>query len=64
MPPTWKGISSHYAGGFHVIFADGWVWLLSDKVPFETLRKFFTVAEARGQDRKKMLGPFALHRGP
>jgi hypothetical protein len=56
-----KGISSRYAGGFHVIFADGYVWLPSDKVPFETLRKFFTVADAEKHDREQLLGPFALH---
>jgi hypothetical protein len=62
--PDGKGISSRNAGGFHVIFADDWVWLLSDKVPFDTLRKFFTIAEAKKHDREKLLGPFALHRGP
>ena len=62
--PDGKGISSRYADGFHVIFADEWVWLISNKVPFETLKKFFTVAEARKHDREKLLGPYALHRGP
>ncbi len=62
--PDGKGISSRNAGGFHVIFADEWLWLLSNEVPFETLRKFFTIAEARSHDREKLLGPFALHRGP
>ena len=55
-----KGISSRNAGAFHVIFADGRVWLLSDKVPFETLKKFFTIADAEKHDREKLLGPFAL----
>jgi len=62
--PDGKGISSRNVGGFHVIFADGWVWLLSDKVPFETLKKFFTTADAEKHDREELLGPFALHRGP
>ena len=62
--PDGKGISSRYADGFHVIFADEWVWLISNKVPFETLKKFFTIAEARKHDREKLLGPYALHRGP
>jgi hypothetical protein len=59
-----KGISSQHAGGFHVIFADGYVWLLSDKVPFETLSKFFATADAKTHDREQLLGPFTLHRGP
>lgn len=62
--PDGKGISSRYAGGFHVIFADGWMWMLSDKVPFETLQKFFTTADAAKHDREQLLGRFALHRGP
>jgi hypothetical protein len=62
--PDGKGISSRNTGGFHLIFADGQVWLLSDKVPFDTLEKFFTTAEAKKHDREKLLGPFALHRGP
>jgi hypothetical protein len=59
-----KGISSRHAGGFHVIFADGQVWFLSDKIPFETLEKFFTTQSAAKHDREALLGPFALHRGP
>ena len=58
--PDGKGISSRYPGGFHVLFADGAVWLLSDKVPFDTLESFFTIERARKQDRDKLLGPFAL----
>ncbi len=60
--PDGKGISSRHSGGFHVIFADGKVWFLSDKVPFETIRKFFTVADAKKNDREKLLGPYALDR--
>lgn len=62
--PNGRGISSRNAGGFHVIFADGWVWELSDKVPFETVAKFFTTSDAAKHDREPLLGPFALHRGP
>lgn len=62
--PDGKGISSRNAGGFHVIFADGYVWFLSHKVPFETLKKFFTTTDAERNDREKLLGPYALHRGP
>jgi hypothetical protein len=59
-----KGISSRNPGGFHLIFADGQVWLLSDKVPFETLSKFFKTADAAKHNREQLLGSFALHRGP
>ncbi len=58
--PDGKGISSRHAGGFHVIFADGMVWFISDKVPFDTLRKFFTIADAKKYDRDDLLGPYAL----
>ena len=60
--PDGKGISSRYPGGFHVLFADGKVWFLSEKIPFDTLKKFFTVADARQYDREKELGPFILDR--
>ena len=62
--PDGKGISGRYAGGFTVLFGDGSVWFLSDKVPFETLKQFFTVADARKHDREKLLGPYALDRLP
>lgn len=62
--PDGKGISGESSGGFHLIFADGQFWFMSDKVPFGTLEKFFTVAGAGKYDREKLLGPFALHRGP
>jgi hypothetical protein len=62
--PDGKGISGRNAGGFHVIFADGQVWLLRYKLPFGTLEKFFTTAQAEKHDREGLLGPFALHRGP
>lgn len=62
--PDGKGISSRNTGGFHLIFADGQVWFLSDKIPFETLRAFFTTADAGSHDREQLLGRYALHRGP
>ncbi len=62
--PDGKGISSRYPSGFHVLFADSSVWLLSDRTPFETLKEFFTTADAEKHDREALLGPFALHRGP
>ena len=62
--PDGKGISSRSAGGFHLIFADGQVWFLSDNVPFETLKEFFTIADANKHDKVELLGPFVLDRGP
>ena len=59
-----KGISGRRGKEFYLIFADGQVWFLSDKVPFGTLKKFFTTADAGKYDREELLGPFALHRGP
>jgi len=60
--PDGRGISSKYVGGFHVIFADGQVWFLSEKVPFEILRRFFTINEATEYDREELLAPYALWR--
>jgi hypothetical protein len=57
-----KGISSRNTAGFHVIFADGQVWFLANEVPFETLKKFFTLDQANQHDREELLGPFVLHR--
>jgi hypothetical protein len=57
-----KGISSRFAGGFHVLFADSQVWFLSDKIPFATLKNFFTVADAKNHDRERLLGPYVLER--
>ncbi|WP_148590980.1 hypothetical protein [Aquisphaera giovannonii] len=58
--PNGKGISGRYKGGFHVIFADAEVWFLSDGVPFDTLSRFFTVADAAKHNRDKLLKPFVL----
>jgi hypothetical protein len=59
-----RGISSRTSGAFHLIFADGRVWLLSDSVPFATLSRFFTVSGAATHDREEVLGPYVLDRGP
>ena len=52
------------ARGFQVVFADKQVWLLSKKIPFETLERFFTVDSADIHDREELLGPYALGRYP
>jgi hypothetical protein len=62
--PDGKGISSRLPGGFFVVFADAKVWFLSDKTPFETLKKLFTIEEAKKYDREKLLGPYVIDRGP
>ena len=62
--PDGKGISSRHAGGFHVVFADARAWFLSDRVPFETLEKLFTIAGARANDREELLGAYAIDKGP
>lgn len=61
--PDGRGIGSRNPGGFHVIFADGYVYLLSDKIAFATLSKFFTLDGAKRNNREQLLGPFILHRG-
>lgn len=58
-----KGVSSRYRGGFHVVFADGQVWFLSERLPFETLEYFLTTVDAEKPNREELLGPFALRRG-
>ncbi len=62
--PDGKGICGQHAGGFHVIFGDLKVGFISNDVPFETLQKFFTVADAKKHDRETLLGPYALERPP
>jgi hypothetical protein len=57
-----RGISSRYPGGFHVLFSDGQAWFISEKIPFETLARFFTVEEANRCNREELLGAFALRR--
>ena len=48
--------------GVHVLFADGWVWVLRPDVPLEDLTKFFTIEGAKRYDREQALGPYVLHR--
>ena len=65
MPPTidradGRGISGCRAYGFHVVFADGAVWILSHRTPFDELRKFFTVEAARRYDRDEVLKPYRV----
>lgn len=57
-----KGISSRYRGGFHVLFADGAVWFISETVPFSELEKLFTIEGGKQHDRQAVLGPYLLDR--
>jgi hypothetical protein len=50
-------ISGCTATGFHVIFADGAVWVLAHSTPFDELKKFFTIESAKRFDREEVLGP-------
>lgn len=47
--------------GVFVGFADGQVWYLDRSIPFERLRKFFTVSGARNSERDELLLPFRTH---
>lgn len=60
--PDGKGIAGRHPDGFRAIFADGQVWLISYRIPFETLSAFFTTAGAGGHNREKDLGPYAIDR--
>lgn len=55
-----KGLSSIHAGGFHVAFADGTVWFIRKDIPFDRLRRFFTIEGARTADRDQILAPFRI----
>ena len=44
--------------GVHVGFADGEVWYLDSGVPFDILRRYFTVEGAASQDRERDLLPY------
>jgi hypothetical protein len=57
-----RGISSLHRGGFHVVFADGEVWFLSNSIPFETLAAFFTIEEAARHNRDELLGMYVLQK--
>jgi hypothetical protein len=46
--------------GYAVLFADGEAWWLSSEVPFEDLRKFFTIDGAENFDRDHLLAPYKL----
>ncbi len=58
--PLGRGISSRHKDGFHVVFSDGTVWYLSNRIPFTSLAKFFTVEGARSNDRQTILGPYLI----
>ena len=55
------GISGHDPEGFFVTFADGAIRLISNNVPFNELKKFFTLRGAKKFDRDKSLGKYRLY---
>lgn len=55
-----RGPSSVHEGGFHVAFADGAVWFLSDETPYEALQKFLTAEDAATHDRDEELSGYRL----
>lgn len=57
-----RGVSGRYPGGFQVLFSDGQVWFLSEKTPFATLAKFFTVGQANECKREELLAAFVVWR--
>jgi hypothetical protein len=54
------GIGDPNRTGFHVGFADGEVWHLTNDVPFHEFRKFCTVSGARRHDRTALLARYRL----
>ena len=56
------GISGNLPGGFHVAFADGQAWFISNDVPFETLEKFFTREGAMAASREDLLEPYCIRK--
>ncbi len=59
--PSGKGISSILGDGFHIGFADGKVWYLSNDTPFSELEKFFTIGAAKRHNRNDILGKYKLY---
>ncbi|MBT6157693.1 MAG: DUF1559 domain-containing protein [Planctomycetaceae bacterium] len=55
------GISSKHRGGAHIGFADGEVWFISETVPFDELKNFFTIDGARMNNRESLLGKYRIH---
>jgi hypothetical protein len=56
--------SGVYPDGFWVGFADGQCWYLNHDTPFDELAKFFTLAGAKNNDRRKVLGTFIIRQVP
>jgi hypothetical protein len=54
------GIGGAFRDDFLVGFADASYWRLSPQTPFETLARFFTVADAESNDREELLGPYRV----
>jgi len=61
-PSEGLGISGNLPGGFHVAFADGQAWFLSNDVPFEDLQRFFTREGALKASREELLEPYCIRK--
>jgi hypothetical protein len=61
-PKSELGIGGESSDCFLVGFADGAVWCLKASVPFESLEKFFTLADAAKYDREEELGKYVVDR--
>lgn len=55
-----QGISGHEVDGFFVGFASGEAWLITNKVPYQVLAKFFTIASAQSHSRDALLAKYRL----
>jgi hypothetical protein len=61
-PSNARGISGNLPDGFFVGFADGSVWFMDRRTPFEAIERFFTVESADSFDRDKILGKHCIER--
>ena len=55
-----QGICGNFKGCFLVGFADGDVWILSNKTPFADLELFFQCKSAAKHDRDAILGKYLV----
>jgi hypothetical protein len=46
--------------GYAVLFADGKRWVLSRRLPYDDLCKFFTIDGAKQCERDTLLGPYRI----
>lgn len=49
-------------GSIAIFFLDGTIWVVDDKIPIETLLKFFTSTEVKKYKRDIEIGPYILEK--